>query len=280
MSSPTTQVIGYYNQFSYPFELRLSKLQRSILLQPGQFITVQVRAADGTVYDIKCNDPLFDGYVGPNKLACEMAREPQKIVFYPLPNVDQSQRTFEFAATTKIDLDKNGRVKDPHAVAAKNNAPSGDPASPVSYMSIEEAQARGLLKKSPSSGRLPEIKPGGAKFVVPAPAPTSIAPAPTAAASGGAELRGALEDLVPAEFIEDDGSSPVVDLASIVKSAAQSQLKELVPAQLPEPNVGETTEQPAAGQPIVEQVPVGEKQPRRKRREQAAEDTSTAPISP
>lgn len=150
----TTHVTGYFNSFDYPFMLHVPELNRQIQLAPREFLclTVAGKDAKGNPKNtrIKINDPLFENYVGPNKLSKEETAELVPIVWLERPVLQPiPTHAYEFSATAKFTTDADGRVIIPESAAqgqAKQMSSVPASASSIAGYTIEQAYKLGIIK--------------------------------------------------------------------------------------------------------------------------------------
>jgi hypothetical protein len=172
----TTNVIGYYNQFDYPMHLQMPELNRNIMLSAREFITTTLEAQDDSGkparIKTKVNDPIFENYVGKNKLARETGTPEIPIVWLNRPVLSPiPQHMFEFAGSNKFATDpQSGRVLLPEQVyesQLKQQTGSPASASSISGYTMEQAtqagvirpRERGLMREDNEKPELPPVRP-------------------------------------------------------------------------------------------------------------------------
>jgi hypothetical protein len=166
--APThTRVLGYFNPFDYPFQVHVPELNRQFHLGPREFLTLSVDAKDPkngkpSRQKIKINDPIFESYVGPNKLSREEAPDDmpdveilwlQRPILQPIPT-----HMFEFAGATKFATDEGGRVMSPEGVIRNQQqqmTPVPSSASAITGYTVEQARQMGIVK-NPHRGLIKE----------------------------------------------------------------------------------------------------------------------------
>jgi hypothetical protein len=165
-NAPThTKITGYYNPLDMPFQLHVPELNRNILLGPREFVQLSRDEEDPndpkkTVRKrTKVNDPIFESYVGPNKLAREVGDEEVEIIWLTRPKVEPiPTHLFEFAGKQKFQIDPNsGRVLNPERVVLEQQSgltkvPAS--ASSITGYSMDQAIKMGVIK--PAAGKMPE----------------------------------------------------------------------------------------------------------------------------
>jgi hypothetical protein len=204
--APTmTKVTGYYNPFDYPFQLHLPELNRQFILAAREFVTISYEEKDPKTgkavrKKTKVNDPIFENFVGPNKLAKEEGEEDVPIIWLVRPVLQPiPTHMFEFAGTNRFKTDENGRVLSPEMVMREQQqqtTPVPSSASSITGYTMDQAKKMGIIPgdnrgaipereeipadTTPPQHRLPQSLPRGAAKQpnVEAPVPPPLAPPP------------------------------------------------------------------------------------------------------
>jgi hypothetical protein len=139
-STQLTDVAGYFNGNSFPIQINMSSIGQTYTLAPGEFIT----ALNEKGLKVKINDPVFDAYVGRNRLSKEVLKGDKKVVLYKIQSRDARGQVHPIQTAQSTATTPDGRPVLP--TFAPPQAAVG-PNMPVTGMSMEEAYKRGIVKR-------------------------------------------------------------------------------------------------------------------------------------
>lgn len=260
-----TKVVGFFNQQDFPMSIHCPELNRTILLGPREYLCRVVEGVDSkgrpTSHKEKINDPIFEKYVGPNKLGKEVGDVEVPITWLPRPVLQATPTSmFEFAGSANFKTDDSGNVIRPGFIGEQQQTSAPASASSVGGYSMEQARQLGVIrpvekgmireehevpvnKEVPVNQRpaplpkgTPPIQPNSTRPVPPpykAPIDTTLrAPRSTQVAPALLPTPRPTTQSMPTATVP-----PAMPVAPA--SAAPSQVP---PAQVPEPNLADLTE--------------------------------------
>ena len=134
-----TNTLGYFNPNDFPIQLQIMALNINIKLNPNEFV-IDNRGN-------KINDPIFDNFVGQNKLAKEESKDTvllRKIRRPEAPVTPVIQNNMSFAGTPNPEFTNTGEIAKLPVAAVPTVATSN---RPVKGYTMEQAVELGLIKK-------------------------------------------------------------------------------------------------------------------------------------
>lgn len=136
--SETTQVGGYFNGNTFPIQINISAIGQTYTLAPGEFIT----ALDTTGKKVRINDPVFDAYVGKNRLSKEVLKDKDVPVRRVMSRDERGQ--VPAIQTAPIKTAGDGKLVTP--LIPPPQQAIGSP-SPIKGMTVQQAIELGLIPK-------------------------------------------------------------------------------------------------------------------------------------
>ncbi len=136
--SDTTNIGGYFNGNTFPIQINISAIGQTYTLAPGEFITALNTAGQ----KVRLNDPLFDAYVGKNRLSKEVLKDKQIHIYRVMSRDERGQ--VPVIQTAPIKNAGDGKLVTPILAPP---SPATGPNSPIKGMTIQEAIKLGLIPK-------------------------------------------------------------------------------------------------------------------------------------